>query len=65
MASVALTIDDETYHVESYETMIRSRQGCRLVFGGENSEYGIVIEVPDEILQAPAETDDGSDDSSR
>ena len=65
VASVALTIDDETYHVESYETMIRSRQGCRLVFGGENSEYGIDIEVPEEILQASAEADDGSDDSSR
>ena len=65
VASVALTIDDETYHVESYETMIRSRQGCRLVFGGENSEYGIDIEVPEEILQASAEADDGSGDSSR
>lgn len=65
VASVILTVNEKTHHIESYETMIRLRRGCRLVFGGENSEYGIEIEVPEEILQASAETDDGSDDSSR
>ncbi len=65
VATSILTVDEETHHIESYETMIRLQGGCRLVFGGENGEYGIDIEVPEEILQTSAETDDSSDDSSR
>lgn len=48
---VTLVVDEETHQIEEYETMIRLRRGCQLVFGGENGEYGAEIELPDEVLQ--------------
>ena len=65
VASVILNVSAETHHIESYETMIRLRWGCRLVFGAESSEYGIDIQVPDEIVQASQSSDDEAGDTSR
>ena len=65
VASVILNVNAETHHIESYETMIRLRRGCRLVFGAESGEYGIDIQVPDEIVQALQSSDDEVGDTSR
>ena len=64
VASVVLTVNEDTHHMERYETMIRLNRGCRLVFGGENSEYGIEIKIPEDILQARDSTEDEAGDSS-
>ena len=65
VADVTLTTIGETHHMESYEEMIRLRRGCRLVFGGDSGEYGIDIQIPDEIVQALQSSDDEAGDTSR